>query len=548
MTSLWLIEGCPGGGKTRELARQAQRAAAVHGPSSVAICSLTKTAASEIGTRVLDLPDEATGTLHAHCYRALDRPDLAETPEGLRDWGDHHPATPLAGGRGDVDNAPVDETGGRSHTDEIHAQVQAHRARRTPADQWTVEQRDHHQTWTDWKTQTGRLDFTDLIERALHDVDEHPAMPEVLLGDECQDFSALELDLFARWAKRTRTSVLVGDLSQALYTWRGASPDTLRNLPLAGRRTLDQSWRVPRTVHTVANSWAGQLPAHRAGYRPTDTPGQARELDVSLRYPDPLIAEIESDLHARRGVMVLTACGYMLGGVIRALRDAGVPFHNPHRATQGAWNPLRGAGRLAAFLRPSDRCWADQARRWTWRDLRDWTEPLAASQALAHGAKALIERKTTPDRFGRTRADQEVPLDVLLELLGTTDLQHPALQLDVTWWADRLRAAKRAAMSYPLEVLHRRGPAALHQRPQVTVGTVHSVKGGEASSVYLAPDLSLAGADAWERGGPSRDAIVRLGYVGLTRTRDRLTVLEPAGSEYMPLHEHLGAERTAVAA
>ena len=27
-----------------------------------------------------------TATLHAHAYRALDKPPLAETPEGLKEW------------------------------------------------------------------------------------------------------------------------------------------------------------------------------------------------------------------------------------------------------------------------------------------------------------------------------------------------------------------------------------------------------------------------------------------------------------------------------
>ena len=40
-------------------------------------------------------------------------------------------------------------------------------------------------------------------------------------------------------------------------------------------------------------------------------------------------------------------------------------------------------------------------------------------------------------------------------------------------------------MRYPISIARRHGAALLDQVPQVVVGTIHSVKGGEADSVYL---------------------------------------------------------------
>jgi len=235
--------------------------------------------------------------------------------------------------------------------------------------------------------------------------------------------------------------------------------------------------------------------------------------------------------------MVLTACGYQLAPVLRALRDAGLPFHNPARITQGAWNPLRGAGRLLAYLRPDERAWGEQARTWTWGDLEQWTEPLQAAGTLTRGAKAYIEEKNRVDQFGQSSAASSVPLEQLCTLLGVgEDLDHPAFRLDVDWWASRLRAKRAQAMTYPIEVLRRRGPRALREEPRVTVGTVHSVKGGECSSCYLFPDLSKQGMwHGWHPGGPGRDQIVRMLYVALTRARERVTILDPAGPEHVPM-------------
>ena len=63
--------------------------------------------------------------------------------------------------------------------------------------------------------------------------------------------------------------------------------------------------------------------------------------------------------------------------------------------------------------------------------------------------------------------------------------------------------------------------------PHVIVGTIHSVKGGEADVVYLFPDLSRAGDGQYHRMGPPRDSVVRLFYVGITRARHTLYICQP---------------------
>jgi DNA helicase-2/ATP-dependent DNA helicase PcrA len=273
MSDLWLVYGPPGTGKTRFLSRQAERAAAAHGPSQVVITSMTRTAAHEIASRTPDIPEDQVGTLHAHAYRALDRPDLAETPEAIREWNAEHPALELTTGASLDDG--LDETSGKTGGDVLHATCMNNRARRIPGDQWGPEERDYWQLWSDFKRHTGRLDFTDLIERALYDVDRHPSAPEVFLLDEAQDFSRLELALATSWARHTDSTVIVGDPDQTLYTWRGSDHDALEQLPVTGTRVLEQSYRVPAAVHDLAVNWVRQIPGRRdVTYHPTDQPAR----------------------------------------------------------------------------------------------------------------------------------------------------------------------------------------------------------------------------------------------------------------------------------
>ena len=68
------------------------------------------------------------------------------------------------------------------------------------------------------------------------------------------------------------------------------------------------------------------------------------------------------------------------------------------------------------------------------------------------------------------------------------------------------------------------------EHPGVVVGTIHSVKGGEADVVFLYPDLSRAAQTSYERRGLDRDSILRLFYVGITRARETLYICDSASS------------------
>jgi superfamily I DNA/RNA helicase len=86
-----------------------------------------------------------------------------------------------------------------------------------------------------------------------------------------------------------------------------------------------------------------------------------------------------------------------------------------------------------------------------------------------------------------------------------------------------------ARTQFPASVVAQRGLQTLIEDPHVVVGTIHSVKGGQADVVYLFPDLSRAGDGHYQRFGPDRDSIIRLFYVGATRARETLYVCEAAG-------------------
>ena len=111
----------------------------------------------------------------------------------------------------------------------------------------------------------------------------------------------------------------------------------------------------------------------------------------------------------------------------------------------------------------------------------------------------------------------------MLEYIGRPDLERDA----VRWLVENAIAAKSKALEYPAKVLEKSGADALREAPRVIVGTVHSVKGGEADAVYVAPDVSYAGFVNASTSREAQDAAVRLKYVAYTRAKESLILLDP---------------------
>ena len=64
----------------------------------------------------------------------------------------------------------------------------------------------------------------------------------------------------------------------------------------------------------------------------------------------------------------------------------------------------------------------------------------------------------------------------------------------------------------------------LNKAPRILLSTIHGVKGGEAQNVVLLTDLSLNTQKGYER---NPDDESRLFYVGATRTKEHLHIIEP---------------------
>lgn len=530
------VVGPPGCGKTTYLQRQFE-AASAHGynVADLFACSLTRAAATEIASRVEEVPRRNVGTLHSHAYRLLKYPKIVETTAGLKLWNEwcgaaswridgKHAANPEHDAPGEQQE--FDTTGA-----ELMNKMHVLRQRMIPREAWTGQVRTFAERWTQFKAENAMMDFTDLIEQALERTEALEGC-RILFVDEAQDMSKLEFALARKWGERTEQFVVVGDPDQNLYQWRGSDPAAFYAGEAVSTRVLSQSFRVPRAVHQCATNWIKQVPNRvDAAYEPTDQPGEVRKESVTWKDGAEILASLSS---VEGSVMILASCGYMLNPVLKELKRQGIPFHNPYRTNHGGWNPLRAGRRLLSFLHPQSETWGDEVSMWTWGDLWAWMEPMQAQGYMVRGIKSLVEARARDDinvgkhRFDESTKDQVVDLQRVLSMFQEEHHEH-IMDMDIDWWERSLRHSHRISQQFPLAVARNHGAVRLREVPRIIVGTIHSVKGGEADHVYLFPDLSSAGYwGGWKTQGLGRDAVIRQFYVAMTRARSSLALCDLA--------------------
>jgi len=536
----------PGTGKTTYLTRQISNALKKYNPNDVMVASFTKTAATELAGRSSGMRGQI-GTLHSHCYRAIGRPKVL-TPEDIKAFNKQHPAFRITGTTFNIsieDKAEVFETID-SMGDYLLHEVNVLRAKMVPRSKWRRNLRAFDTAWEKFKKAYGIIDFTDMIERAL-DVDVAPSNPKVGFFDEAQDFTPLEFAVIRQWGQHMEHIVFSGDDDQLLYGWIGATPSSLLEGE-ANTRILSQSYRVPRAVQEYAEKWIKQVSKRQEKeYKPRDEDGELLRAPLTLSNPNSLISSIEKDIENDKEVMVLCTCGYMLDDLIKELRHRGIPFHNPYRKRNGRWNPIRlggSFGSVSNFLRPCSEVFEDN-RMYNYTELNDWVKFVSSSKALKRGAKRDLRNKIDEIEARKDELREKDPtilelgwyndevdiefLDSIFEDYSFLDKSNDKRAM-LKWFESNLLSSKRKQFELPINLYKNNDIKDGNLDIKLKIGTVHSVKGGEADVVYLFPDLSFSAMKEYNKVGPGRDGVIRTMYVGMTRAREKLVLCDTNSS------------------
>ena len=498
--------------------------------------SFTKAAAIELTGRDVPIDLSRIGTLHSTCFHALGRPSIAEAH--VDDWNRENPRfqiTPVSRDRRlEGENANTDEDPVLKAGDGLLQQLNCCRGKMIAPENWPISLRDFSFRWGQYKTANGLLDFSDLIDAALHDVEFAPNKPAVIIPDEAQDLNPMQLALVRKWGRGADHFVLAGDDDQTIYAWAGASPEAILHpeIPEDHKSFLTKTERVPQAVHALAEQFIHRV-SHRQEktYEPRNAAGEVGRLSLGYKSPEYLILKtIERHLSDRKRIMLLGSCSYMLRPILAVLRKEAIPFHNPYRKSNGFWNPLRTSSRKSTANRVRALLIAHAgfgAGNHPWRsgELALWTEWLPDDGILTDCGREIIAALPPVKETTREILEAVFQADALTDILAALRASTTIALLD--WWRHRLAPEFRKRVSFPAHIAARRRGHALVDEPRVIVGTIHSVKGGEADIVYLFPDLSKAGDAQYQQRGTPRDSVIRLFYVGVTRARETLYLCSP---------------------
>lgn len=463
----------------------------------------------------------------------MGRPKIAES--FLSEFSKEYPQYALESVKVDLDN-PLEIDYDKSHRGiELFRKCQILRAKQIPLDQWPMSVQAFYNAWRKWKCERGLSDFTDLIEHCLLLKVYPESSPSIGFFDEAQDFTPLELALVRMWGKQMDQIILAADDDQMLYHFKGATAESILNPPLPEQyiRVLSQSYRVPRKVHAFAEQLVKNISVRQQKtYYPRDHEGCVESLhNVTMKNPSKLIERSIEAFENNQSIMILASCAYMLVPLISELKKLGIPFHNPYRQNRGDWNPLskrKGVtitDRILSLLRPHESVWKEYARMWMGNELKDWVKPI--------DAKFIKVKKK---EIEKVEDDEKMEISQLVNLIGEAgmnalmDNENTALQ----WYENSLTTSWKSKMAFPFRCIKRFGSERLNyfynrNGKASIIGTIHSVKGGEADKVYVFPDLSPSGMREMTT---NKDSIIRMFYVACTRARESLFLCDPANDRH----------------
>ena len=328
-----------------------------------------------------------------------------------------------------------------------------------------------------YKKEYNLIDFNDMITEFTKS-DKSPKF-DVVFIDEAQDLSLMQWDMAKTIWNKTKDSFIAGDDDQAIYKWAGADVDSF--IALKGQYLpLTQSYRIPAKVHGVAmgiinrirnridKTWQpktvqGSLQRHYS----TDTIDMSTGEWLVLGRTKHLLKDIEESLYQRG----LYYSSKYRRGTEKDLHEAAT-----------AWEQLR-QGQLINFKQ---------------------IENIVKYMGPKNWHKKKIKGMAKESFYG---------IDQLVRDYG--------LQVKTVWY-EAFDDAGQTKVDY-LRKMRKNGEK-LNEKPRIELSTIHGAKGGEAQNVVLLTDLTQNTMKGYERDPDDEN---RLFYVGATRTKENLHIIEP---------------------
>lgn len=398
-----------------------------------------------------------------------------------------------------------------------------------------------------------------------------------ILVDELQDANTLQYEWLKLLTGPNGNICGVGDVRQAIYSWRGAKPDLMMKFetmfPGTSVVAITNNYRSTRQIVTLANGVVAGMANFANAELVAMRDGQAVQFDT---YPsdveetnaiaDKIKAEIEGG-RAPHEIAVLYRTGVPMERMRKALEKRGVaavvtggqPFiqveevkdliaylklaSNPYDTLAFARvvdRPMRGIGaRLARLAMDNAVGYGETIHEGMRRVAMDPAEPMPEARRLQMRRMAdLLEELSLMENRGKHARDviQRVLDEVgYRDWKAITDPNRAEVYEDLYRQLQRLAEEHHGRIGEFLGMLLLTDEAPDDRRDKVHLSTMHSSKGLEWEVVFtpllvegVAPHFNAT------RTNPNPDEERRLVHVAWTRAKEKLVLSAPRLVDFMP--------------
>ena len=340
-----------------------------------------------------------------------------------------------------------------------------------------------------FKKEHGLLDFTDMLQLYI-DTGNRPRL-EVLLCDEVQDQSALQWKIIEKLARGTRRVVLAGDDDQNIFSWAGSDVKRLISQP-GTVHVLECSYRLTKEIKELADSVIS-----RVKYRRTKVFAPRQGIGVIERVRNFNDVDLSGE-----DVLILSRNSFLLKDTVDTeLRRSGIIFE------KNGFKSIR-ENVLKAIV--------------DWEELRSGK---SVSVSSVHNIYNFISG-TTGIKRGYKKLPEFENLDEHVNLGMLKD--HGGLLVDGVWF-EALDRISNEETSY-ITAARKRGEKVLG-KPRVRLSTIHSAKGAEAKHVVIFKEMARK---TFKEMAKDTDGEHRVFYVGVTRAKEKLTIIDSSTDKFYP--------------
>ena len=393
------------------------------------------------------------------------------------------------------------DAAGNPRYQNTHLQIiQYSRSKLISIEDAAVELQKHHdidvdstiQLQTDlksFKEGTNMVEFYDMINKFVEE-DRCPPLDVVFL-DEAQDLSPHQWKCFDYIKSKCKRAYMAGDDDQTIYGFQGADPDYFMKQE-GERDDQEVSRRVPKSVHREAVKILNQLTTRiDKKWIPRDAEGMV--------YPNHTLDEID---FSKGHWMILARTNKLLQNISEHFYFLGVRF-------TGKTNKYLPNSILEAYQ--------------VWTRLNQGAF-VSGEEAQTVYQYLLVKKGHVARGFSDGKSLQnETSVD--LDKLKT----HHGLLIKGDWKQLHFPNDTKDYMQTLLE----RGDT-LMEKSKIQLLTLHGSKGKECENVCLFTDYGTEGQDEfiYRSAYENPDAEHRLFYVGTTRAKENLYIMQPTSDYY----------------